>query len=92
MLLRFLYVAESGPSEGGSPLDRFVYKETWGEQLQQHSSGVVIVGSVSPAAVASIRRKDVDGSYCQVWVITMFTFYGNAQCFYIKGFLVFMFL
>ncbi|CDJ60557.1 acylamino-acid-releasing enzyme, putative [Eimeria maxima] len=37
---RLLYIAEVPQKEAGSPLDKFCYKETWGEQLAQHSRGV----------------------------------------------------
>ncbi|CDI81805.1 acylamino-acid-releasing enzyme, putative [Eimeria acervulina] len=54
----FLYVAEESPKEAPSPLDNFCYKDTWGEQLLQHSRGVVLVGSISPPALAPLQHRE----------------------------------
>lgn len=69
LLCRLLYIAEVPQKEAGSPLDKFCYKETWGEQLAQHSRGVVIVGSISPPTLAPLLHRQSGISCAQVCLL-----------------------
>lgn len=62
----FAYVAEAAPAETKGHLDGFLYKDTWGEQLLQHSKGSLFLGSVVPSFLTSIEPRDHRASYAQV--------------------------
>ncbi|KAL8272873.1 hypothetical protein Esti_003182 [Eimeria stiedai] len=61
----FAYTAEVASPESKGPLDGFLYKDIWGEQLLNHSKGRVFVGRLSPSVLTHIEPRDVEASYCQ---------------------------
>ncbi|CDJ36675.1 acylamino-acid-releasing enzyme, putative [Eimeria mitis] len=67
--LRLLYIAETQQKEASSPFDNFCYKDTWGEQLLQHSRGVVVVGSISPPALVPLQHRQRGVSCAQACFI-----------------------
>lgn len=63
---RLLYVAEAAQKDACPPLDSYLYKDTWGEQLLQHSRGRVVVGSITPPTLAPLQPRHRSASYAQV--------------------------
>ncbi|CDJ66733.1 acylamino-acid-releasing enzyme, putative [Eimeria necatrix] len=60
-----LYVAETPQKDACPPLDNYLYKDTWGEQLLQHSRGRVVVGSITPPTLVPLQPRQRSASYAQ---------------------------